>query len=130
MQLFGYINKCSVWSFQFQEGLNALHIACNTGNLEICRLVLEKAKYQNHFGEKKSFASDLPMLVNAKEKVQCVEVKHIHCICTSVPLIWHYPPSERLDSTDVCCSERPTGNCYHAGGHWCSRVFKDKQGKY
>ncbi len=67
--------------YQFQEGLNALHIACNTGNPDICRLVLEKAKDQNHFGEKKSFTSDLPMLVNAKEKVRCVEVKHIHCIC-------------------------------------------------
>ena len=52
-----------------QEGLNALHIACNVGNLKICKLLLVKAKEQNHFGRKKKYSSDLSILVNTKQKV-------------------------------------------------------------
>ncbi len=83
MQLFDCdaLIKCSVWSYAWslmkcflQEGLNALHIACKTGNLEICQLLLKKAKDQNHFGEKKTFTSDLSILVNAKEKVQLMSL--------------------------------------------------------
>ena len=73
----------------FQDGLTALHIACNKRSAEMARLILEKAETQHHFcnlkkkkrkgdtsastDEVKEMKDDCEVLLNAKERPQvCV----------------------------------------------------------
>lgn len=62
----------SVTGTAMQDGLTAVHIACNKGKAEIVGLLLKSAEEQKRFCQKKGAKkdSDCKVVINAKERPQ------------------------------------------------------------
>jgi len=64
-------NNASV-GFVNQGGVNALHVACKNGHLDVVEVLLQAAEYQYEFCKRKGLPSDLHIALNARTyKVSC-----------------------------------------------------------